>query len=150
MGMGRPRYNGGSSELKLKKEDVLGTHIVMREMKTRKQKRTRIPPSIRNELIAYAKELKDGEFLIKRSQRQNKPIDRSVAYRILREAAEHVKVKEVGTHTLRKTFGYHFYKQSKDVAMLQRLFNHSSPSITLQYIGITQDSMDEAMMKFKL
>lgn len=36
----------------------------------------------------------------------------------------------MGTHTLRKTFGYWHYKQYKDVAILQDIFNHSAPSIT--------------------
>lgn len=43
-----------------------------------------------------------------------------MAYKILRGAAEYVGLNDIGTHTLRKTFGYHFYKQTKDVAMLQR------------------------------
>ena len=34
--------------------------------------------------------------------------------------------------------------------MLQEIFNHSSPDITLRYIGINQDNMDYAMMKFKI
>ncbi|WP_242225354.1 site-specific integrase [Bacillus cereus group sp. BfR-BA-01380] len=139
-----------SDILGLKKEDILNTHIVLRERKTGKQKRIRIAPHIRKELIEYAKSLNDGEYVIKSRQGGNKPIDRSVAYRILRDAAGHVHLKEIGTHTLRKTFGYHFYQQTKDVAMLQEMFNHSSPHITLRYIGINQDSMDKAMMKFKI
>jgi integrase len=58
-----------------------------------------------------------------------------MAYKILRKVAERFHLEEVGTHTLRKTFGYHFYQQTKDVAMLQEIFNHSSPAITLKYIG---------------
>ncbi|MGO4890304.1 site-specific integrase [Anaerobacillus sp. MEB173] len=139
-----------SDILQLKKEDLLGTHIIIRERKTRKQKRIRIPPSSRNELSEYAKSLNDGDYIIKSRQGCNNPIDRSTAYRILRQAAEFINLKEIGTHTLRKTFGYHFYKQTKDVAMLQELFNHSSPSVTLRYIGINQDSMDKAMEKFKI
>jgi integrase len=48
----------------------------------------------------------------------------------------------IGTHTLRKTFGYHFYQRTKDVAMLQQIFGHSASSITLRYIGINDDMMD--------
>ncbi|NUK31028.1 tyrosine-type recombinase/integrase [Parageobacillus sp. VR-IP] len=80
----------------------------------------------------------------------NKPIGRSMAYKILRKVAERFHLDEIGTHTLRKTFGYHFYQQTKDVAMLQEIFNHSSPVITLKYIGVNQDSMDRAMTKFKI
>jgi site-specific recombinase XerD len=53
-------------------------------------------------------------------------------------------------YTLRKTFGYHFYQRTKDVATLQMIFNHSHPSITLRYIGINQDLMDEAVDHFSL
>jgi integrase len=73
-----------------------------------------------------------------------------MAYKILRKVAERFHLDEIGTHTLRKTFGYHFYQQTKDVAMLQEIFNHSSPAITLKYIGVNQDSMDRAMTKFKI
>jgi len=60
-------------------------------------------------------------------------------------------VKEnVGTHTLRKTFGYHFYKQTKDVAMLQNILNHSVQNITLRYIGITQDMIELELKQIKL
>ncbi|SKC04755.1 Phage integrase family protein [Lysinibacillus sp. AC-3] len=55
----------------------------------------------------------------------------------------------MGTHTLRKTFGYHFYLKSKDIVALQALFNHSSPETTLRYVGINQDVLDKAMDNFK-
>ena len=51
---------------------------------------------------------------------------------------------------MRKTFGYHFYQKTHDVALLQQMFNHSAPSITLRYIGINQDIMDQAMDDFSL
>ena len=49
-------------------------------------------------------------------------------------------------HSLHKTFFYHLYKIYKDVALLQALLNHSSPSITLRYIGISQDNIDESFL----
>src|SRR5699024_7775943 len=104
-----------------------------------------IPGYIKREIISYAEKLNDGDYVIKSRVGENRPIDRSQAYRILRDAAEHVNLKEIGTHTLRKTFGYHFYKRTNNVAMLQELFNHSDPQTTLIYIGINQDSLDKAM-----
>ncbi|MBO8430908.1 site-specific integrase, partial [Spirochaetes bacterium] len=56
----------------------------------------------------------------------------------------------IGTHSMRKSFGYHHYKQFKDVAMLQMIFNHSSPQITLRYIGINQDQIDNSYRQFEL
>ncbi len=51
---------------------------------------------------------------------------------------------------MRKTFGYWHYQQFKDVAILQDIFNHSAPSITLRYIGITDDNKDETIKDFFL
>lgn len=46
----------------------------------------------------------------------------------------------VGTHTMRKTFGYWHYKDNHDLAMLMSLFNHAEPATTLIYIGIDSDN----------
>ncbi len=139
-----------SDILALKIGDVREIHITLREKKTRKQKKIRITPSLRRELQVFIDGRTDEEYLIKSRNGGNKPIDRSTAYKLLRIAAERHKLKEIGCHTMRKTFGYHFYQQTKDVAMLQEIFNHSSPDITLRYIGINQDTMDKAIAKFKI
>lgn len=139
-----------SDILALKKEDAFKSHLDIKEKKTKKRKRVKIPGYIKKELTSYANTLNDGDYLFKSRQGGNRPIDRSTAYRMLRKAAEESKIKEIGTHTLRKTFGYHFYLQTKDVATLQELFNHSDPETTLRYIGINQDSLDKAMDKFRI
>lgn len=139
-----------SDILKLTKEDLLKSHVDITETKTTKRKRVKIPGYIKKELVAYANKLDDGDYVVKSRQGANKSIDRSTAYRILRDAAEHVNLTEIGTHTLRKTFGYHFYKQTKNIAMLQELFNHRDQHVTLQYIGINQDILDEAMDKYRI
>ena len=40
------------------------------------------------------------------------------------------------------------YKQYKDVAILQDIFNHAAPSITLKYIGINDDVKDNTLKDF--
>lgn len=139
-----------SDILPLKVKDAKKSHFSLRETKTGKQKRIQITPALKRELKKYIEGKDDEEYLFKSREGRNKPIGRSMAYKILREAAEQFGLDEIGTHTLRKTFGYHFYYQTKDVAMLQEIFNHSSPQITLRYIGVNQDSMDKAMSKFKI
>lgn len=115
-----------------------------------KEKRIDMTPELQRELKAYIEGKEDHEYLFKSREGINKPISRSMAYKILRAAAEYVNLDDIGTHTLRKTFGYHFYKQTKDVAMLQEIFNHSDQRTTLRYIGINQDAMNNAMKKFKI
>lgn len=78
-------------------------------------------------------------------------ISRQHAYEILNQAARLVGVTDrIGTHSLRKTFGYFAYQQGTDLAMIQKLLNHSSQAETLRYIGITQEQMDDVIMKLEI
>ncbi|GIN71264.1 site-specific integrase [Bacillus sp. J14TS2] len=139
-----------SDILPLRVRDAKKAYFDLREQKTQKQKRILITPGLKRELKRYIEDKEDDEYLFKSREGLNKPIGRSMAYKVLREAAEYVGLDGIGTHTLRKTFGYHFYMQYKDVALLQEIFNHSSEEITLRYIGITQDHSDKAMKGFKI
>ena len=139
-----------SDILQLQVKDVRNkSYIVLNEKKTGKLKRFRINPELQNQIEKYTHNMNEYDFLF-RSKKGNKPISRVQAYRILNEAAERAGVEEVGTHTMRKTFGYHYYKKTKDIAILQEIFNHSAPSITKKYIGITQDEIDESLDDFNL
>ena len=88
--------------------------------------------------------------MIKSRNGINRPLTRVQAYNILKEVGEEFGVENLGTHTMRKTFGYHYYKKTKDVATLMKMFNHSDPSITLKYIGIIQDEMNRARREFSI
>ena len=92
----------------------------------------------------------DHEHLFQSRVGDNRAIFRFQAYRILSAAGKKVGLDSIACHSTRKTFGYHHYKRYKDVALLQKLFNHSSPSITLDYIGITQDIIDDSIENFNL
>ncbi|MFX3637063.1 MAG: site-specific integrase [Candidatus Pristimantibacillus sp.] len=140
-----------SDILNLKVCDVKDkTHVTIREKKTNKEKRFKINTSLQIVINDYIKTMEEDEFLFA-SKKTGKGLGRIQAYKILNAAASKVGLTEsIGTHTLRKTFGYFFYKQTKDIAILQTLFNHSSPSITLLYIGINQDQLDLAMDNFTI
>ena len=140
-----------SDILKLKVSDVRGkSHISIKEKKTGKNKRLLLNAPFKVELDEYIADMQDDEPLFKSQKGDNKPIGVVRAWGILKDAAEKCGLDEIGTHTLRKTFGYHFYQQYKDVALLQDIFNHSSPSVTLRYIGINADIVDTAISKFNL
>lgn len=126
------------------------THLKIQEKKTKNIRKTIITPALKNEIERYTKRMADSEYLFP-SQKGNKPISRIQAWQIIHNVAKECGVEgAIGTHTLRKTFGYHFYQKTKDVAMLQYIFGHSSPSITLRYIGINDDMVDKALENFSL
>lgn len=73
-----------------------------------------------------------------------KHISRQTALNDIKEIARLCRVHmPMGCHTMRKTFGYHYYKRQKDVAKLQKWFDHSDPAVTLIYIGIAEDELRE-------
>lgn len=140
-----------SDILNLRVRDVKNrNYIIMRERKTGKQRNIEINPLLKREFANYVDSKNPDEYLFKSRQNFNKPITRSMAYRILKDVAERFKLESIGCHTLRKTFGYHFYQQTKDVVTLQRIFNHSHPGVTLRYIGIEQEAINKAIKKFKI
>ncbi|MBA4601571.1 tyrosine-type recombinase/integrase [Thermoactinomyces mirandus] len=74
------------------------------------------------------------------SSKSKKPITRQQAYRIIQQCARAVGVEgKIGTNSLRKTFGFHAYKRGVAISLLQKHFNHSTPSETLRFLGISKD-----------
>lgn len=130
------------------------THVNLREKKNNNRKRFIIHPSIREDLDRYISIMDDDDYLFPSRQIKTKsglrkhPFDRSTAYRMLNNAAQQFGLRDIGTHTMRKTWGYHLYRQdSRNLALLMEMFNHSDPTITLRYIGTTQDMMDAAILQ---
>jgi integrase len=132
--------------LQLKAGDVRGK----KELFTKKNG-TRVPlnKSLRNKIFTYTASMEEEEYLFS-STKTKKPLQRDRANKILKSAAEQAGLQKVGAHTLRKTFGYHFYKRYGDASFLQELFNHSSQSVTLKYIGVLEEETSSAMEEFSL
>ena len=136
--------------VRLKVKDVQGWYINIREQKTGKYRRIKMTPVLKKEMRKFVEDRPFHHFLFQSRQGNNKPISRQMVYHIIRTAAEDLGIENVGTHTMRKTFGYQYYKKTKDIAMLMTFFNHASTTITLRYIGIRQEQQDIALSNFGL
>lgn len=151
-----------SDLLNLKFCDVLERNKIkdslrIKEQKTKKTNNIQINSNAKkalNLLIKYYKGkniFSEDLYLFHSREGGNKPISRVHAWQILNEAAKKSKIKgQIGTHTLRKTFGYWAYKQGIDITLLQAIFNHSYPAITLNYIGITGDDINNVYMNLDI
>ena len=125
------------------------THIQITEKKTGKFKKFPINTKLKPLLEEFIKGRKNDEPLF--LSRWGHRLDRVTAYFIIKNACKQAKLQEkIGTHSMRKSFGYHHYQQFKDVVLMQKIFNHSSPQITLRYIGIEQDEIDYSYNNFVL
>ena len=90
-----------------------------------------------------------------RGGNQNEPLTIKSIDRILKGIGNELSISaKISTHTLRKTFGYHQMlmsnNDSRKLLLLQKIFNHSSPAQTLDYIGITGEEIEEAYKKLNL
>jgi integrase len=138
-----------SDILKFHVADVIGRdHVMINEKKTKKIKRLFLPKALREEIESYTRGMTADSWLF--PSRNGGHISTTQAYRVLQKAADILERDDIGTHTMRKTYGYHYYKKTHDVAALQKLFNHSAPSITLKYIGITDEELDKSLEDFSL
>jgi site-specific recombinase XerD len=148
-----------SDILSLKVADVLTDkgvvdRLELREKKTKKKRTIALSKKTCRLIERYIEQERPDvhyEASLFCSQKGGKAISRQHAYDILNRAAKAVGIAErIGTHSLRKTFGYFAYKQGIDLAMIQKLLNHSSQAETLRYIGITQEQMDEVVLRLNL
>ncbi|MFT0801191.1 tyrosine-type recombinase/integrase [Bacillus swezeyi] len=119
--------------------------ITLREKKRKKKRVITFSPSVLK--IVSQLEGDDDDYVFA-SRKGGKPITRVQAYRILNDAAKRAGIYEkiggIGTHTLRKTFGYRLYENGVDVSRIMSILNHSSERDTLKYIGITADEIEAA------
>lgn len=126
--------------------------IRLREKKTNKFKDFPLSDNAKSAIREYlkARNYKPNEPLF--LSRKNKGfLLRQQAYKIINDVAKSIGIKDkIGTHTLRKTFGYHAYNNGYDITLIQKLFNHSTPAITLRYIGITQEELDDVYLSLDL
>lgn len=134
--------------LRFKVRDVRDKdYIYLREKKTGKEKRFIIHGELKRMIREYTDGMKDYEYLFPSRKGRNKPISRQQAYAIMKDAAEEFGMDNIGTHTMRKTWGYHLYQQTHDAVTIMQILNHSDISVTLRYIGINQDNKDKVMGK---
>ena len=124
-------------------------HVQIVDEKTDKPTKRKMPKKFKNAMRQYIKDKKDEDFLFPSRNGKHQHIKPNTAYKIIKRAAEEVGLENIATHSMRKTFGLFMYEQTKDVALIMDLLNHSSQSISLRYIGKNQDSQDRAMTKFQ-
>jgi len=123
-------------------------YIYIREGKTNKRRKIIIKEKLCKIVNDYIKLNNIDGYLF--TNRYKDRMTRQCAYNIIKDIENYFGLKNLGTHTLKKTFGYHFYKDKNNLPLLQYIFNHAVPGETLKYIGISQDEMDEVLIDFEI
>lgn len=84
-----------------------------------------------------------------KSRKGDGPITVDSMWDIIKTTAKEAGIHQnIGSHSMRKTWSRRLYDNAKDksqaVVLLQTILNHSSASVTLKYIGILNDEIEEA------
>jgi len=141
-----------SDLLSLKVGDVrdleIGETITIREGKTGKKNVLMVNGEVRRVLDRYLKEVKpnDEDYLFRSRKGKNEPISREYVNQMMKTWTKGIK-GNYGTHTMRKTFGYIQRKEyGVGWEILSKRFNHSSPSITMRYLGIEDKEVNGILL----
>lgn len=142
-----------SDILQLKWNQILSAgklvpEFTVKEQKTGKTKRIKVNSGLASAVKEYMKHYNSPKgyvFSSNSHHTKGKPWTRQYAWKMLKAAAKAVNFDgNMGTHSLRKTFGYHAYRSGASLDTLMVLFNHSSPRITALYLGFTWEKVSEA------
>lgn len=128
-------------------------HLYVHEKKTGKKSVIALNTHVTDALESYRKVRKPAadDYIFTKNSDYSIPLSRSQAFRVVKRAAEKsIHANHVSCHSLRKTFGYHAWKQGTPPALLMDIYNHSSYRVTKRYLGIDQDDRDSVFMKIEL
>lgn len=97
----------------------------------------------------------DMDDFIFKSRKGNQAISERSVWNIIVDVARKAGIdKNVGTHSLRKTFGYHIWHNAEDkekaIVMLMVIFNHSSIATTKKYIGVMNEEIESVFNDLNL
>lgn len=130
----------------------------LREEKRNKRHEVIINNSIREAVeeyrVAYPAVENDPDHYVFFSTRTNdytKPISREQAWHVISGVCEAVGLRgNYGTHTLRKTWGYHARMNGVELALIMHKLNHNDLSYTKRYLGITDDELEAVVRRLNL
>ena len=112
---------------------------------------------VKKAITQYIEEypIKDMDDFIFKSRKGNNAITEKSVWKIIVDVANEAGIKyNVGTHSLRKTFGYHIWHNAEDkeksLVMLMVIFNHSSVAVTKRYIGLMDNEIENVFNELNL
>lgn len=136
------------------------TFYTIQPMKQRKQKKfvkLYFNDAVKNAINSYIEKypIEDLDGYLFPSRKGDEPIEVSSLWRIVKTTAAEAGIEQnIGSHSLRKTFGFWCWHQAEDkskaLVILQQVFNHSSTQVTAKYIGILDDEIEDMFNSINL
>lgn len=130
----------------------------LREAKRNKRQEVIINSSIADALAEYRDAYPDVEsdpahfvFFNTRSPDYTQAITRETVWHVISKVCKAVGLNgNYGTHTLRKTWGYHARLNGVELSLIMHKLNHNNLAYTKRYLGITDDELEAVVRKLNL
>jgi integrase len=130
----------------------------IKEQKRGKRHEVVINESIREAFKAYlsanpgvGKKPENYVFFNPKTNDYSHPIRRGQSWKFITTICREVGLMgNFGTHSLRKTWGYHARMQGVDLALIMHKLNHESIAYTKRYLGITDDELQAVAQRLNL
>ena len=142
----------------LNKDGSIVDRVYIEESKTGKKRYIFFGEASKKAIRAYLKSLKRFKWndhlfsSLKRDGNGNtKPLTRQMAWEIMQELGRAISTEKkkyhLGTHSMRKTFGYLKIQQYPDdtmiVAQISEMYNHKNMNTTYRYLGIDTEVKEQ-------
>lgn len=130
----------------------------IREEKRGKRQDIVINQSIREALEQYRTAYPNVEknpdhfiFFNTRTGEYREPIKRGWVWKFIADICQESGLRgNYGTHSLRKTWGYHARMSGVDLALIMHKLNHKDLSYTKRYLGITDEELGDVVRRLNL
>lgn len=110
----------------------------------RKPRTVKVVYKLEKLLKEYIKDKKNYEYLFQSRKGTNQHITVAHVSRILREAGKAFGLRNITAHSMRKTYAYKIYMESKcNIVMVKEMLGHSDTEITKRYLGLDRDTFDK-------
>lgn len=88
----------------------------------------------------------DSKWLFPSFANPDNHISGHTYYEVMQKVGDLLGLNYLGTHTMRKTGAYRVYEQSNhNIGLVMKLLNHSSEAVTLNYLGLDQESREHIL-----
>jgi len=139
--------------LKLKVAQIknlkIGDTLKIRESKTKKDNILVINKAVYKALKNYLDQISpDDEDYLFKSRKGNQALNVSAVNKLIKKWTSAINLREnYGAHTFRKTWGY-IQRTVHGVGfeIISKRFNHSSPAVTMRYLGIEDKEVHDTLM----
>lgn len=144
-----------SDLLSIQFSDIKGDRLILCEGKAGKLAKIKLNEKARVIIERIRSEHPDHVYLFQSyrnrwsTNRASKPLSRRYVSQAISMIGEEVGL-DLGTHSMRKTRGYHLYKSTNSLARVMKMLRHSSEAVTLRYIGITQEDVDRDFIELEI